>query len=103
MDEDVLEEFIEESISGSVLLVPSFSSPRFGRGQCSRIVCLRSIVKTCNAVIYSLSKMHFDSRDVDWKYLEKDIFVTGRFHSLLLLFVFAFLLLVLLFSLFVIV
>ena len=47
VDEDVLEEFMEESISGSVLLVPSFSSPRFGRGQCTRIVCLRSIVKTC--------------------------------------------------------
>lgn len=47
--------------------------------------------------------MHFDSRDVDWKYLEKDVFVTGRFHSLLLLLVSAFLLLVLLFSLFVVV
>ena len=49
--------------------------------------------------------MHFDSRDVDWKYLEKDVFVAGRFYSLLLLFVFAFLVLVLvlLFSLFVVV
>lgn len=47
VEEDVLEELIEESISGRVLPLPSFSSPRLGRGQCSRIVCRRSIVKTC--------------------------------------------------------
>lgn len=50
VEDDVLEEFIEESISGRVLALPSFSSPRLGRGQCSRIVCRRSIVKTCEIV-----------------------------------------------------
>lgn len=51
VEEDVLEELIEESISGRVLPLPSFSSPRLGSGQCSRIVCRRSIVKTCMVVV----------------------------------------------------
>ena len=38
VEEEVLEELVDESMSGKVLPLPSFSMPRFGRGQCRRIV-----------------------------------------------------------------